>query len=117
MGVILANEPLLQAVWGVSGGGAGLTLAGAWSPDRVQGIEEAGLVLGDGPDPGEERAPPGDLQLMKVQATTCPAGARAPLPSSLLVPAQAAASPGVIAHVCTALGAHSNENSVSPKAQ
>lgn len=111
MGVILANEPLLQGVWGVSGRGAG-----AWSPDRAQGTEEAGLVLGDGPDTGEEGAPPGDLQLVKVQATTCPAGAQAPLSSSLLVPAQAAASPGVIAHACTALGARSNENSVFPKA-
>lgn len=49
MGIILANEPLLQGVWGVSGGGAG-----AWSPDRAQGTAEAGLVLGDGPDTGEE---------------------------------------------------------------
>lgn len=49
MGIILANEPLLHGVWGVSGGGAGLTLVGAWSPDRAQGTEEAGLVLGERP--------------------------------------------------------------------
>lgn len=54
MGLILASEPLLQGVGCLWGRGRSDTI-GAWSTDHAQGTEEAGLVLGVGPDPGGGR--------------------------------------------------------------